>query len=126
MSNSFIFLSMIFFHIVDDYYLQGILASMKQKDWWSNNAPEKMYRYDYIVALIMHSLSWSFMIMLPIAILYGFKIQSNFILAFIFNSILHMFVDNAKANWKIINLVVDQGVHIVQIIVTFFCFVCLR
>ena len=114
---------MIFFHVVDDYCLQGILASMKQKDWWSNNAPEKMYKYDYIVALIMHSLSWSFMIMLPIAILYGFEIQSDFILCFIFNSILHMFVDNAKANWKIINLVVDQGVHIAQIIVTYFCFV---
>ena len=126
MSSSFVLIAMIFFHVLDDYFLQGILASMKQKDWWMSNAPQKMYRFDYIVALVMHSLSWSFMIMLPIAIQHHFIIKSDFILCFIFNSILHMFVDNAKANWKTINLVVDQGVHIAQIIVTFICFVCLR
>lgn len=27
-------LLMIFAHIIDDYYLQGILAHMKQKVWW--------------------------------------------------------------------------------------------
>ena len=26
-------------HIVDDYYLQGILAKMKQKSWWKEVAP---------------------------------------------------------------------------------------
>ena len=31
MSNIFILLFMIMMHIVDDYYLQGILAKMKQK-----------------------------------------------------------------------------------------------
>jgi hypothetical protein len=30
-----IFFAMCFCHIVDDYYLQGILASMKQKNWWT-------------------------------------------------------------------------------------------
>ena len=29
-----IYISMIFMHILDDYCLQGILASMKQKEWW--------------------------------------------------------------------------------------------
>ena len=37
---------MVFGHIVDDYYLQGILASMKQKSWWKENAPDKMYEKD--------------------------------------------------------------------------------
>ena len=32
MSKAFIVLWMIFFHIVDDYYLQGWLASAKQKE----------------------------------------------------------------------------------------------
>lgn len=59
-----ILVSIIFCHIVDDYYLQGWLASAKQKSWWEKNAPDKLYRYDYIVALFMHSFSWSFMIML--------------------------------------------------------------
>lgn len=61
----FILFTMIFCHIVDDYYLQGWLASAKQKSWWEKNAPGKLYKYDYLAALFMHSFSWSFMIMLP-------------------------------------------------------------
>lgn len=68
MSKAFIVLWMIFFHIVDDYYLQGWLASAKQKKWWEENAPQPLYKYDYIWALLMHSFSWAFMIMLPIAV----------------------------------------------------------
>ena len=34
MIEIFMLLFMVFLHIVDDYYLQGILASMKQKQWW--------------------------------------------------------------------------------------------
>lgn len=124
MSSGFVLIAMIFFHVVDDYFLQGILASMKQKDWWANNAPQKIYRYDYIVALVMHSLSWSFMIMLPVAIKYHFMIGSDFVLCFILNSIAHAFIDNAKANWKTINLIADQGFHMMQIVATFIGFGC--
>ena len=34
MTEIYILFAMIFAHIVDDFYLQGILAKMKQKDWW--------------------------------------------------------------------------------------------
>ena len=61
-----ILLTMIFLHIVDDYYLQGILAQMKQKKFWKEQAPDEKYKYDYIWALIMHGFSWAFMIMLPL------------------------------------------------------------
>ena len=61
-----IFLTMIFLHIVDDYYLQGILAQMKQKKFWKEQTPDELYKYDYIWALIMHAFSWTFMIMLPL------------------------------------------------------------
>jgi hypothetical protein len=109
---------MIFFHIVDDYYLQGWLASAKQKSYWKENAPDKLYEHDYIWALIMHSFSWSFMIMLPIAYVQQFNIDFRFFLLFVFNIAIHAFTDNAKANWKIINLWQDQFVHMVQIFVT--------
>ena len=39
--------TMIFCHIVDDYYLQGWLASAKQKSWWETNAPDELYKNDY-------------------------------------------------------------------------------
>ena len=117
--NLFILLSMIFCHIVDDYYLQGWLASAKQKKYWRENAPQKMYKYDYIAALIMHSMSWSFMIMLPLAIASSFNVSSIFIIVFIVNAIIHGITDTAKANWLKINLIIDQSIHMIQIILTF-------
>ena len=118
MSNAFVFLWMIFFHIVDDYYLQGWLASAKQKSYWKENAPDKLYEHDYIWALIMHSFSWSFMIMLPIAYVQQFNIQYDFGIIFALNVAIHAFVDNMKANWKLINLWQDQMIHFLQSFIT--------
>lgn len=119
MSNMFVLLAMIFCHIVDDYYLQGILASMKQRKWWEEHHPQKLYKFDYLVALLMHSLSWAFMVMLPISIYRSWDIDGAFILLFIANTAIHAFVDNMKANWLLINLIVDQSFHMIQIISTF-------
>lgn len=118
MSRLFIILWMIFFHIVDDYYLQGWLASAKQKSYWEENAPDKRYEHDYIWALIMHSFSLSFMIMLPIAYAQQFDLDFRFFFLFVFNIAIHAITDNAKANWKTINLWQDQFVHMFQIFVT--------
>lgn len=126
MNNLFIILTMIFCHIVDDYYLQGWLASAKQKKWWQENAPQKLYKYDYIVALIMHSMSWSFMIMLPIAMSMLFNIPTMFLIVFICNAIIHGVVDNLKANKLKINLITDQSIHLLQIVITAVIFVCLK
>ena len=118
MNNTFIFLLMIFCHIVDDYYLQGWLASAKQKKYWEENAPDEMYKYDYIWALIMHSFSWSLMIMLPTAFTMGFNITLEFLLMFLWNMIMHASTDDAKANQRKINLIQDQLMHLTQIIIT--------
>lgn len=118
MNYNFVLLLMIFCHIVDDYYLQGWLASAKQKKYWEENAPDEMYKYDYIWALIMHSFSWAFMIMLPIAFLKGFRVNDVFGVAFILNLVIHAITDDLKANKRRINLWTDQLVHIGQIVVT--------
>lgn len=118
MNAVFAFLLMIFLHIVDDYYLQGVLANMKQKQWWQDNAPASLYRYDYIAALIMHSMSWAFMIMLPIAIKMSFDVGGLFIGVWIVNAIIHGVIDDLKANQHKINLIQDQSVHMVQIVLT--------
>ena len=122
MSNEFILLLMIFCHIVDDYYLQGWLASAKQKQWWQDNAPQSLYKYDYLWALLMHSFSWSFMIMLPIFFLNGFIVTLPLITVFVFNIIIHGFIDNLKANEYKINLWYDQLVHMSQIFCTWLLF----
>lgn len=113
------FLFMLFFHIVDDYYLQGILAKMKQRSWWKENAPEELYRYDWLVALLMHSLSWAFMIMLPIAYRVGFSLSPIFLIVYSTNVIIHGMVDHFKANKKKISLITDQTIHILQILYTY-------
>ena len=119
MNGLFVLLSMVFSHIVDDYYLQGKLALFKQKSWWEEKAPDEMYKHDYIVALMMHSFSWAFMIMLPVAVNQEFQIGAVFVTMFIINTAVHAIVDHLKANKRKINLVTDQSIHISQIIVTF-------
>ena len=110
---------MVFMHILDDFCLQGILASMKQKEWWiKQEAYKELYKYDYIIALIMHSFSWTFMIMLPIAISLQWDITWMFLGVFAANMIVHFVVDDLNANIKKINLAFDQGVHLFQIGVT--------
>lgn len=124
-------LTMIFLHIVDDYYLQGWLASAKQKSYWEQNAPDELYKHDYIMALFMHSFSWSFMIMVVPSV-YTLINTTNtnnaslvIALFFLINLCIHMVVDNSKANLKKINLVQDQLCHLVQILITWVVFVVL-
>lgn len=135
MKYSLLLIAMIFMHIVDDYYLQGVLAKMKQRDWWYsaaanmplNNEPDKckeaygfrnikpMYEKDYIVALIMHAFSWSFMVMLPILIQTYWRPHWAIILMFGINVVVHAIVDDLKSNKKKINLIADQIIHIFQV-----------
>ena len=118
----FILIVMVFCHIVADYNLQGWLASAKQKSYWEENAPENMYRYDYIMALIMHSISWSSMIMFPLMI-YQLYTGNSLIMSFIIyiaNIFLHAQIDDEKANAKQISLVQDQLIHLVNIFGSWF------
>lgn len=121
-------LAMIFCHIVDDYYLQGWLASAKQKSWWEKNAPEKLYQNDYIMALFTHSFSWSFMIMIPIIVyllIDGIGLQEWLIIPYFVNMAIHCIVDDLKANKRRINLIQDQCIHLVQILITWAAFMIL-
>ena len=118
MNNVFIILCMIFCHIIADYNLQGWLASAKQKSYWEKNAPDQMYKHDYICALVMHSFSWTFMIMLPLIYAVGFKVNSFLLFLFVSNVLLHAITDDFKANKKVLNLWQDQSIHMYQIIIT--------
>ncbi len=114
----FLLVAMIFCHIVDDYYLQGILAKLKQRSWWKENAPDKMYKNDYKVALIEHAFSWSFMVHIPVFIyccLNALNASNSFILIMLVQAIVHALIDDLKANKKVINLLEDQLIHMVQI-----------
>jgi uncharacterized protein YqcC (DUF446 family) len=109
---------MVLMHIVDDYYLQGILAKMKQKSWWEKQEGYKsMYKDDYKMALLMHSMSWSIMILLPA--MFILNVSGHMLWSiFAVNTLLHCIIDNEKANKGRLNLMVDQTLHIAQIIVS--------
>ena len=94
---------------------------MKQSRWWREQGDYKFYRFDYIAALLMHSISWTYMVMLPIAFYCWVSLMHvsvAFLAVFVVNTIVHAFVDNWKANWKGINLLTDQLIHMFQIVVT--------
>lgn len=123
MNTFFILLSMFFMHVVADYNLQGILADMKCKKWWEDNPSySSFYEVDFISALIMHSISWTFLIMLPIAIFELFKIDIAFCILFVINTVVHAIVDHLKANKKKLNLFNDQFIHSIQIFITWSIF----
>lgn len=115
---------MFFFHILDDFCLQGILANMKQKAWWEEHAPQSLYRNDYMAALIIHAISWSIMIMIPVCWSYVEDVSPfMYTIVLIFNTTIHAYVDHLKANQHKINLITDQLLHSVQIIITWLLFI---
>lgn len=108
-----IIILMILGHLVSDYTLQGWLANAKQIKWWKDNAPDNMYRNDWIAGLACHSLYWSILTFLPLY-------HSDWFAPAVFaNAIIHMVVDDLKCNRLSINLCQDQAFHLAQILVTF-------
>ena len=114
-NNIFVLLAMIFLHIFDDYKIQaGVLAMLKQRDWWREQDTYKpLYKYDYIVALIMHSFSWAFMIMLPIA-LFAIGIAAHIIEFIIFATFFYQCIQLADCFLK--STFINESLDI------FFCF----
>lgn len=122
---------MVFLHVVADYNLQGILASMKQKTWWGKqvkNLGQSMYKNDYKAALAAHCFEWSFCIMIPCLVsvytryeefdISTIKNVVLYLLVLFANVFGHYAIDDVKANEKRINLVDDQILHMVQIALT--------
>lgn len=105
---------MFWFHILDDFVLQGVMAKMKQKKWWADNAPNPLYKHDYFMALFCHAFMWSISIMIPTII------SGNFVWWMIpINCAIHFVIDDLKANRGRLNLIQDQIAHFIQIMITF-------
>ena len=68
------------------------------------------------MALFIHGLSWSIMIHIPIFLFCDYVSDIVFIISVFGWGLLHSYIDNMKANEKIISLVMDQTLHFIQII----------
>lgn len=131
---AFLQLSMIFMSFLADFRWQGELANYKQKKWWEDNYPAKLYVKCWICALIIHSVWWAISIMIPqylyLALLYfckGVPVGSVENIGYLFailalvNTIIHAIVDHFKCNNLRINFWVDQSIHLIQVMLTAAC-----
>ena len=121
-------LAMLFMHIVDDYYLQGILAKMKQRSWWEEQVPDldkTRYRHDYLVALVEHAFSWSCCVLALPALVWGVPWWLLLQLVAV-NTVMHAVVDDGKANARVLNLAEDQLIHVFQVLASWLAIVLWR
>ena len=110
-----LFALMLFMHVIEDFHIQGILANMKQRVWWYNQANySPKYKYDYIPAVIAHGFEWAFFVHIPIFYYIG---TSYFIIfSLITTAFLHALIDHLKCNLYMTNLCQDQMFHILQLL----------
>ena len=110
---------MLLAHFFADFHLQGILADMKQEQWWERQEEYKSkYKYDYLAALVIHSSKWTLWIMIPLFLLPHLDLGMFLLLAAL-NIVVHSLTDNSKANYKDISLIQDQIIHLAQITFTY-------
>ena len=110
---------MILGHLIADYPLQGWLAQAKQKLYWERFGPR--YEYDYIPALLGHSVMWGIIVFLPILYFWGDYLKWFQYLNLITLIGFHFVIDDLKANRGKLNLWQDQLLHLAQIC---FCYLC--
>ncbi len=113
---------MLFMHVIEDFHLQGILASMKQRDWWKNEVEkngrdfeQSPYRYDYLVALFMHAFEWTACVLIVPVVMGMWRHMAVVLVLELIDTPIHAYVDHLKANRRQINLADDQCMHLVQI-----------
>lgn len=123
-----VLLLMFLFDIIDDFVLQPIcLSKLKQKRYWIEECKKynlniSKYDTDYITALLIHGLSWSIMIHVPLMFLGGIRDDFFLLLSVLINTVIHAIIDDLKANKLKINLDVDQCLHGLQIVITWIVF----
>lgn len=111
-------------HLIVEFVFQPLcLGKYKEKDWWKtqyeNGEVPDLYKYDYMMGLLQHSITWSCFQVLPWLLLSdtGHKLTLAF---FIFNMVGHYLIDDLKANKKKINLVEEQSLNLIQILTTWY------
>lgn len=117
----FIILALVclFLHIIADYLVQNdFMAKYKQVKNWEQYIKETgKYKHDYIVVLLVHAFSWSFITFIPLFIFTNYNVIS-FAIVVITNTLVHAIIDDLKCNKLKINLIEDQLFHLCQIVMT--------
>lgn len=114
MTYTLIILLMVVGHCIGDYVLQtDFLAKAKSQKFWEDTKDKD----GWIPVLLAHSAIWTACIMSPLLIHVWPTIGWPFLICFVVNIHIHFFVDWLKCVGKT-NMLIDQGIHLVQIIIT--------
>lgn len=113
-SVAVVLLLMVAMHVIEDFHLQGRMADMKQRAWWSQY-PER-YSRDWMPVILLHGMEWSVLVSLPLLLLTGLDAGWWFAAMVAVNGLVHAGVDHLKANSLRIDLIQDQTVHMVQMV----------
>lgn len=105
------------------FYRQHVYLNLNKKNWWISECQKQSisiekYKYDYLMALLIHSISWSIMIHLPIMLCTNIS-DFKLFLSVLINTLIHFTIDDLKANREKLNLIYSQLIHLLQIIITF-------
>ena len=109
-------------HFIADFTLQGVLADMKQQQWWNKLLRDAIipckirYEHDWICGLICHALYWTLATFSPLLWLTKNLWTISFIV--LGNTAIHVVIDHLKCNRYKINLWQDQLLHLAQILAT--------
>lgn len=120
-------------HFLADFTLQGCLADMKQRRWWTRTIVKeydntfgtvplvdrliKLTRHDWLCALLCHSVFWSIATFSPL--LWLCASQRTIVIVCLVNVLVHAVIDHLKCNRYLINLTIDQLLHLSQILATY-------
>lgn len=89
---------------------------MKQKKFWEpyNKEYNNKYCLDHYAGLVIHCISWSIMVHLPLLLLTQ---TPNIIIlvSSILHAINHGIIDNKKCNKHELSLAEDQSLHCIQL-----------
>lgn len=115
--------SMLWFHILDEFYMPTILNKLKCKRWWKENTDEH-YHNDWAMSLMLYGMMWSMTIHIPVVTYLYFtnnlKSMYGFIVGTIcINQFIHCIIDDLKCNRGALNLTQSQILHIIQIVCTY-------
>lgn len=123
----YLFITMLFLHLFADFTLQGWFAQGKQRSWWVDQCNKagldfRPYRYDYLCAMIGHSVYWSLVTFAPVLFMVNWPGIWVAVLFLVVQITVHAVIDDLKANKLRINLIQDQLAHILQIILAVLVF----
>ena len=123
MSAILLLVLMVALHTIEDFHVQGIMAQMKQRSWWVNNAPSPKYRYDHLPVILLHGLEWAVFVSLPLMWASDWSLPDWFCALIAAMGLVHSVIDHLKANMLKINLVQGQALHMVQIAIIWIAYI---